>query len=120
MRRRGEQGEDHVDREEGEEGPENQLDPEEDDPVAGPAGPYVPPGPGPRRDPRARLVGGFRSHTIAPIPPSKTKERPQRKCKVCHKRRGTRKDTRYWCAECKVALCKVGCFTMFHSTEKYK
>ena len=101
---------------------ENQVDPEEDDgaPVAGAAGPYVPPRMGPRRDPRARLVGGFRDHTMAPIPPSKTKKNPQRKCNVCLNRRKVRRDTRYWCVECEVALCKVGCFNMFHSTEKYK
>ena len=49
---------------------ENQINPEEDD-AAPVAGPYVPPGMGPRRDPRARLVVGFKSQTLSNIPPSK-------------------------------------------------
>ena len=37
--------------------------------VTGPAASHVPPGRSYRRDPMARLVGGYRSHIISQIPP---------------------------------------------------
>ncbi|XP_021941441.1 piggyBac transposable element-derived protein 4-like [Zootermopsis nevadensis] len=48
------------------------------------------------------------------IPATGKKAKPQKRCVVCRKR-GKRKDTVYWCGECEVGLCMVGCFKDFHT-----
>ena len=40
------------------------------------------------------------------------------RCRVCYKE-GKRKDTRYKCKKCNVALCVVSCFHKYHSKKKY-
>ena len=61
-----------------------------------------------------RLRGGFKSHILEELPPTAKKQKPQRKCKLCSKK-GRCRDTRYFCKECKVALCQVPCYAEYHS-----
>ena len=51
-----------------------------------------------------RLRGGFKFHILEELPPTAKKQKPQRKCKLCSKKRQT---SRYslFCKKCKVALC---------------
>jgi hypothetical protein len=49
-------------------------------------------------------------HEMAAFPPTEQRQYPQRKCKVCLKSGGVRKDTRYYCVSCNVPLCKFKCF----------
>ena len=69
--------------------------------------------------PNRRIVPG--SHFLRPIPgapdvpgvPAR-KKNPQKRCKLCAKRK-KRSCTRYWCEQCKVALCLYPCFEIFHT-----
>ena len=54
-----------------------------------------------------------REHFVSTIPQSGGKKYPQKRCVICRKH-GNPRDTRYWCKECDVALCKQGCFAEFH------
>ena len=70
----------------------------------------------PRINPISRLHGGFKAHHISTFPPTECKKYPQRMCRLCSKN-GIRKDTRYYCKECKVPLCNVSCFGKCHSNK---
>lgn len=47
------------------------------------------------------------------IPPTK-KAKPTKRCHVCHKK-GIRKESRYWCANCHTGLCPAPCFEIYHT-----
>lgn len=54
------------------------------------------------------------------IPPSEKKSAPTRCCAVCCKKKKDsgkkiRKETRYFCRDCNVALCAVPCFLIYHT-----
>ncbi|XP_023228763.1 piggyBac transposable element-derived protein 4-like [Centruroides sculpturatus] len=58
------------------------------------------------------------------IPPTEKKTSPTRCCVVCCNRRNeegkkVRKETRYYCEDCGVALCIVPCFEIYHTKENY-
>ena len=78
---------------------------------------YVPPAP--RHDPINRL-GGFQQHELDALPQTGKKQYPTRNCRVCKRRDGRRRETRYYCAKCNVALCVVGCFKIFHTLRNYR
>ena len=65
-----------------------------------------------------RLGGGFKSHILEELPPTAKKQKPQRKCKLCSKK-GRRRETRYYCKERKVALCRVPCYAEYHSKKTF-
>lgn len=52
------------------------------------------------------------------IPPTTGKQEPRRRCVVCYKS-GQRRETRYNCEECKVALCAAPCFQRYHTVVDY-
>jgi len=52
-------------------------------------------------------------HFPAYIPRTESKEHPQRKCVVCQARK-IRKESIYWCRDCKVTLCVAPCFGDYH------
>ena len=54
------------------------------------------------------------NHSLSQIPPTERKKWPQKPCVYCRKY-GTRRDTRYTCSLCNVALCKIPCFNDYHS-----
>ena len=62
-------------------------------------------------------------HFPSPVPETAAQGRKtQWRCHVCAttKRRPTkRKDTRFMCTECDVALCIHPCFTEYHTLEDY-
>ncbi|KAG1660870.1 Zinc finger protein 841 [Nymphon striatum] len=68
-----------------------------------------------RHGPSGRLIGGFKAHHITVYPATAAKKYPQRKCRVCQMKKGIRRDTRNYCQECNVALCKTSCFSEYHS-----
>ena len=74
----------------------------------------APPPKAPTYDPPNRLRGGFKSHHISTLPPTANKKYPQRVCRLCNKN-GIRRDTRFYCKDCKVALCNRPCFGDYHS-----
>ena len=53
------------------------------------------------------------------IPRSEKKEKPQKRCQICHKE-GRKKETRYQCKHCPTNpdLCPAPCFKKFHSKWK--
>ena len=53
-------------------------------------------------------------HELLQIHPTEKKKWPQKPCVYCRKY-GTRRDTRYICSFCNVALCKNPCFSDYHS-----
>lgn len=57
-------------------------------------------------------------HFIERIPPTQQKAKPQKRCVVCYKR-GRRKETIYWCPDCKAGLCLDSCFKTYHTKENY-
>lgn len=57
-------------------------------------------------------------HFCGRIPATGKKAWPQKRCVVCYKK-GKRKDSSYWCSECKVGLCVTPCFMMFHTLEHF-
>ena len=65
----------------------------------------------------SRLSG---QHYFDIIPATGSKALPTKKCVVCRKR-GQRKETRYFCQTCssKPALCVVPCFKDFHSSADF-
>lgn len=71
----------------------------------------------PREEAITRLT---ERHFIAPIPPTEKKEKPQKKCRVCTKRK-TRKESRYHCASCpsNPGLCYYPCFEIYHTQYHY-
>lgn len=64
-------------------------------------------------------------HFPVKIPPTAKKANPTRYCKVCSDRGKTqagkriRKESRYYCKDCGVALCVPNCFRLFHTKAKY-
>ena len=52
--------------------------------------------------------------SLIKIPPKKRKRYPQKICINCRQNHGVRKDTRYICSFCDVALCKEPCFAEYH------
>ena len=53
-------------------------------------------------------------HLPTRIPATEKKKWPQKPCVLCRKF-GTRRDTRYFCSSCDIALCKSPCFSEYHS-----
>ena len=72
----------------------------------------------PRIDPADRLHGGHSRHFLALLPARASKKNVQKQCRVCRKH-GHRKDTRYYCVHCGVALCVIPCFHQYHALETY-
>ena len=70
---------------------------------------------GPNPDPaHANMLRLVERHFISQLPSTANKARAQRKCVRCRKM-GIRKDTRFWCAKCNVALCLNQCFEIYHT-----
>ena len=59
-------------------------------------------------------------HFMAPIPPTENKEKPQKKCRICTKRK-IRKESRYHCPSCpsKPGLCYYPCFEIYHTQYQF-
>jgi len=72
----------------------------------------------PRIDPPGRLHGGFKRHKMSFFPPTEAKRNPSKACRVCRKK-GRRRDTRYFCEYCEVALCACPCFHDYHTEQFY-
>jgi hypothetical protein len=58
------------------------------------------------------------------IPANEVKEAPTRRCKVCCSHvdkdgKKIRKETRYFCQDCDVALCPAPCFETYHTKHNY-
>ena len=64
--------------------------------------------------PREFMQNSNFEHILLQIPPTEKKKWPQKPCVYCRKY-GTRRDTRYICSICNVALCKSPCFSEYHS-----
>ena len=79
---------------------------------------FVPPAP--RKDPISRLRGGLQLHELDVLPATQNKLYPTRVCRVCKRRDSRRKETRYYCVKCGMALCVVGCFKIYHTIRSYK
>lgn len=47
------------------------------------------------------------------IPPT-TKQKPTKRCVLCYEK-GLRKESRYWCTDCKTDLCPAPCFKLYHT-----
>ena len=60
------------------------------------------------------LVRLVEKHFITKLPATPHKRRAQRACVRCTKI-GRRRDTRYWCMQCGVALCLENCFQVYHT-----
>ena len=52
----------------------------------------------------------YLQHSIDKVPKTDKKLDPQIKCRVCWKKFHKRVDTRYYCVQCNIGLCIVGCF----------
>ena len=52
--------------------------------------------------------------SLTKIQPKKRKRYSQKICVHCRQNHGVRKDTRYICTLCDVALCKEPCFAEYH------
>ena len=52
------------------------------------------------------------------IPPTEKKENATRRCVVCSKH-DKRRETRYHCVKCNVALCSAPCFSNYHTQKKF-
>ena len=55
-----------------------------------------------------------KKHQLCLIHPTVRKKWPQKKCVICRRNYGLRKDTRYRCMQCDVPLCKEPCFAEYH------
>ncbi|KAJ8965446.1 hypothetical protein NQ314_004136 [Rhamnusium bicolor] len=54
------------------------------------------------------------------IPETEKKVNPTRQCGVCSRMRDARgkkirRESRYWCPQCEVALCVTPCFHIYHT-----
>lgn len=62
-------------------------------------------------------------HFAVFVPPTEKKQFPQRKCKVCMhtslRPQMPRKETRYMCRDCGIALCFPQCFIDYHTLSVY-
>ena len=56
-------------------------------------------------------------HKPSRIPATDKRKYPQRRCAVCSKQNGIKRNVRYYCKVCpeEPALCKYQCFQMYHS-----
>ncbi|XP_055931575.1 piggyBac transposable element-derived protein 4-like isoform X2 [Argiope bruennichi] len=70
------------------------------------------------KDHPLRLSGGMKDHYPVAIPPSGRKKFPTRVCRVC-KAHSQRRETRYVCKLCNVALHAGECFTRYHTLKNY-
>ena len=57
-------------------------------------------------------------HFPAYIPRTPKKLHPPRQCVVC-KAKKIRKESVYWCPDCRAALCAAPCFKIFHTLKHY-
>ncbi|KAK9680994.1 DDE Tnp 1-like zinc-ribbon [Popillia japonica] len=76
----------------------------------------------PKKRGRPNQIGALRlteRHFPDFVPSTEKKSVRYRRCAVCSQKRvrgkKIRKETRYWCSECKVALCVVSCFKRYHT-----
>ena len=61
-------------------------------------------------------------HFLTPVPPTLKKTNPTRHCHVCSnttQRERKRKESRYMCTKCNVALCVHPCFQEYHTLKNY-
>ncbi|XP_068104032.1 piggyBac transposable element-derived protein 4-like [Hyperolius riggenbachi] len=63
-------------------------------------------------------------HFMEYIPPTPKKNAPTRTCHVCcsksdEKGKRIRKESRFYCPDCDVALCAIPCFKIYHTREVY-
>ena len=60
-------------------------------------------------------------HFLSVISPSKSKEKPQKRCVVCYKNK-VRKESRYHCKNCQdhPGLCPASCFRIYHTQTDFK
>jgi hypothetical protein len=58
-------------------------------------------------------------HFIERIPPTDKKAKPTKRCPVCCKKTGKRKETSYWCKDCGVGLCFENCFRIYHTEANF-
>ena len=77
----------------------------------------APPEKTPRYDPETRLRGGFKAHHMSLYPATEKQKYPQRRCRVCMKKK-VRKETRVYCKECNIPLCKTPCFGDYHTKKR--
>ncbi|UYV61742.1 hypothetical protein LAZ67_1006248 [Cordylochernes scorpioides] len=57
-------------------------------------------------------------HFPSLVPPTEKKKNPTRYCRVCGANK-KRKESRYMCKDCDVALCVVPCFETFHTIKNF-
>ena len=59
-------------------------------------------------------------HFVALIPETESKQKPQKRCRVCYKK-GVRKESRYQCLGCpsNPGLCYYPCFELYHTKFTY-
>ena len=69
-------------------------------------------------DPESRLSGDMTQHKMVKIPPTATRRKNQKRCRVCYKKK-ERKETVYMCGHCKIPLCRVPCFHKYHYERDY-
>ena len=70
-----------------------------------------------RRRVRPSLEGNIR-HFLIIIPPTDNKDKPTRRCIVCHKYE-QRKESRYFCRQYNEPFCVVPCFERYHTMKQY-
>lgn len=63
-------------------------------------------------------------HFPSLVPPSGKKQNATRKCVVCARKidqngKSVRRESRYQCNECNVALCVVPCFSVYHTKQNF-
>ncbi|XP_068129769.1 piggyBac transposable element-derived protein 4-like [Hyperolius riggenbachi] len=63
-------------------------------------------------------------HFAEHLPPTALKQAPTRRCVVCCNKKGKdgkkiRKETRFYCPDCDVALCIIPCFKEYHTKEVF-
>ena len=61
-----------------------------------------------------KLLNEKKDHALIKIPPTKQRKYSQKACAHCRQKYGIRKDTRYICTLCNVALCQEPCFSDYH------
>ena len=72
--------------------------------------------------PSNRFLG---RHFADRIPPNDKKAHPTRVCKICSEKsknstgKRERKETVWWCPDCKVPLCMPECFKLYHTKQNY-
>ena len=64
-------------------------------------------------DPPTRLLGGWAAHEQKQYP-----GRIRRRCRVCYKN-GRRRESRYYCRQCNMPLCRDVCRDRYHTVQQY-